>query len=315
MAKLYLIAVIIASTLVSLISADDNSDPIADKLTQIKAMIDFSVIFYVLAFILWIIGLALTNKKKIWCGSGSNVNDDNEKDKPKLEINNWAVVDILLKLNGFISNIMFIINIMNIMNDMKANNNGNYKDYENIYKLSIIIVILSGAWNFYISLLAVTSQPFYTFCVRITKICCCFCWFLCFYGRKKKCKLCKKHNAEEFLGWLKDNKFVATILIACSFISLEFFEFSNSRWGGLKTFNSKMNRFGKIIVFYGAIVNIFIRDVPKLVIQIIYRETLKGNQFMLALNGLNIFVAIISRILYGIILILSRSKEKCNHNA
>ncbi|CAG8693297.1 13536_t:CDS:2 [Rhizophagus irregularis] len=290
MAKLYLIAVIIASTLVSLISADDNSDPIADKLTQIKAMIDFSVIFYVLAFILWIIGLALTNKKKIWCGSGSNVNDNKEKDKSKLEINNWAVVDILLKLNGFISNIMFILN-------------------------SIIIVILSGAWNFYISLLAVASQPFYTFCVRITKICCCFCWFLCFYGRKKKCNDCKKHNAEEFLGWLKDNKFVATILIACSFISLEFFEFSNSKWGGLKTFNSKMNRFGKIIVFYGAIVNIFIRDVPKLVIQIIYRETLKGNQFMLALNGLIIFVAIISRILYGIILIFSRSKEKCNHNA
>lgn len=28
-------------------------------------MIDFSVIFYVLAFILWIIGLALTNKKKV----------------------------------------------------------------------------------------------------------------------------------------------------------------------------------------------------------------------------------------------------------
>ncbi|GBC34461.2 hypothetical protein GLOIN_2v1848827 [Rhizophagus irregularis DAOM 181602=DAOM 197198] len=287
MAKLYLIAVIIASTLVSLISADDNSDPIADKLTQIKAMIDFSVIFYVLAFILWIIGLALTNKKKIWCGSGSNVNDNKEKDKSKLEINNWAVVDILLKLNGFISNIMFILNVMNIMKHMKANNNGDYKDYENIYKLSIIIVILSGAWNFYISLLAVASQPFYTFC----------------------------HNAEEFLGWLKDNKFVATILIACSFISLEFFEFSNSKWGGLKTFNSKMNRFGKIIVFYGAIVNIFIRDVPKLVIQIIYRETLKGNQFMLALNGLIIFVAIISRILYGIILIFSRSKEKCNHNA
>ncbi|EXX60219.1 hypothetical protein RirG_181970 [Rhizophagus irregularis DAOM 197198w] len=135
MAKLYLIAVIIASTLVSLISADDNSDPIADKLTQIKAMIDFSVIFYVLAFILWIIGLALTNKKKIWCGSGSNVNDNKEKDKSKLEINNWAVVDILLKLNGFISNIMFILNVMNIMKHMKANNNGDYKDYENIYKL------------------------------------------------------------------------------------------------------------------------------------------------------------------------------------
>lgn len=31
---------------------------------------------------------------------------------------------------------------MNIMNDMKANNNGDYKDYENIYKLVIINFII-----------------------------------------------------------------------------------------------------------------------------------------------------------------------------
>lgn len=39
MAKLYLIAVIIASTLVSLISADDNSDPIADKVGLIIMLV------------------------------------------------------------------------------------------------------------------------------------------------------------------------------------------------------------------------------------------------------------------------------------
>lgn len=33
---------------------------------------------------------------------------------------------------------MFILNVMNIMKHMKANNNGDYKDYENIYKLVII---------------------------------------------------------------------------------------------------------------------------------------------------------------------------------
>jgi hypothetical protein len=104
--------------------------------------------------------------------------------------------------------------------------------------------------------------------VKIAKICCC-CWFLCFRGRRRdKCDDCKKHDAGDFLEWLKDNKFVATILVVCSIISLEFLEFSTSRWGGLKRFNSKMNRLGKFIVFYGAIVNIFIRDIPKLVIQV-----------------------------------------------
>lgn len=116
------------------------------------------------------------------------------------------------------------------------------------------------------------SQPFYTFCVKISKCCCCFClllYSLCSIGHEnKKCDACKKHDAEAFSNWLMENKLVATILVVCSAISLEFLEFSTSKWGGSDKFNSKMNRFGKLIVFYGAIFNIFVQDVPRLVIQV-----------------------------------------------
>jgi hypothetical protein len=102
----------------------------------------------------------------------------------------------------------------------------------------------------------------------MAKFCCYCCFCLCFNERGKKCENCRKHDAEKFSRWLKNNKFVATILVVCSTISLEFIEFSTSGWGGSEKFNSKLNRFGKFIVFYGAIINIFIQDIPKLVIQV-----------------------------------------------
>jgi hypothetical protein len=48
----------------------------------------------------------------------------------ELEANNWAVVDILLKLNGFILNILFIMN--------NAKNAGN--DIYNLVIINFIIV-------------------------------------------------------------------------------------------------------------------------------------------------------------------------------
>ncbi|GES74659.1 hypothetical protein GLOIN_2v1848827 [Rhizophagus clarus] len=198
-------------------------------------------------------GLTLTNKNR---------------GQRELESNNWAIVDILLKLNGSFLNLLFIMN--------NAKSAG-----DDIYILLKFAAVSVGV------------------CVV----------------KKKKCNNCQKHNAKEFLIWLKKNKFVATILVVCSTISLEFLEFSTSRWGGLEMFNSKMNRYGEFIVFYGAIVNIFIQDVPRLVIQVMYHtRSGEGIPFMLIVNGISIFVSIISRIIYCIILISSRLTEKnCDH--
>ncbi|CAG8675250.1 10368_t:CDS:2, partial [Gigaspora rosea] len=75
-----------------------------------------------------------------------------------------------------------------------------------------------------------------------------------------------------FINWLNKYKSIISVFTICSSADIALFEFLTLRFAGFEIFNAPFSDFTKCWIYWGTIINIFIKNIPQLVIQILYYE-------------------------------------------
>ncbi|KAF0521127.1 hypothetical protein F8M41_015918 [Gigaspora margarita] len=113
----------------------------------------------------------------------------------------------------------------------------NGKDVPWLYFPSIIILIDSIIFNMVIALILITRE------IRTNLL---------------------------FIKWLNKYKSIVSAFTICSSADISLFEFLTSKFASFEIFNAPISDFTICWIYWGTIINIFIKNIPQLVIQILY---------------------------------------------
>ncbi|CAG8525342.1 13012_t:CDS:2 [Funneliformis mosseae] len=80
----------------------------------------------------------------------------------------------------------------------------------------------------------------------------------------------RENLTEEFSKWSKNNTKVVAIFTLLAGADIEILNVLESKFAGYEIFNAKFSNSASNIIFWGACLNIFIEDIPQVVVQIIY---------------------------------------------
>ncbi|GBB87645.1 hypothetical protein RclHR1_01410028 [Rhizophagus clarus] len=129
--------------------------------------------------------------------------------------------------------------------------------------------------------------------------------------------LITKENAKsKFSEWFEKNTKLASAFTILAGADIEILSLLHSNLAGFEVFNAPLSESAKHKIFWGSLLNIFIEDVPQLIIQILYRNYSIKYDIIPILNlissAINLTVNIVGRLYQAIRNIQNRNKLNTN---
>ncbi|CAG8590015.1 1609_t:CDS:2 [Diversispora eburnea] len=122
-----------------------------------------------------------------------------------------------------------------------------------------------------------------------------------------------KNEPKTFLNWFTENGKVVSIFTMLSGADIEALSILHSNMAGFEIFNAPFSTEGKNKIFWGSCLNIFLEDMPQVIIQIYYQQSVVTYDIIpfltLISSCLNLLINIIGR-LYQAINIYRKNKDE-----